>query len=291
MFAIIGAGGNVGQATSLVLREFGAPVRAILRDDAKASILKTAGCETAVTDLRDAASVAQAIAGTEDVQVIIPLRSQSEDPVGDMRRCADGIIEALKQTKPKRVLLISDYGAHVDRDIGMPSLFHGIEKRFHDLGGHVVILRSAEHMHNWARSIPAAIESGTLMQFQDPVDMAQPTIAAKDLGRISAEILGRSEYGDSVEVLHAEGPCRYSAADVAAALSELTGKSIQAVAVPRAHWEDAFAQMNPELAGILIRTNEAKNEGGLVDVGSEPREMRHGRTELIDALKAMIPGQ
>ncbi|MFS2108626.1 NAD(P)H-binding protein [Sphingomonas sp. Sphisp140] len=289
MFAIIGATGNVGFSTARALRDAGAPVRAILRNAAKGERLTAIGCGLAIADLQDSTTLARAIAGADAVQIIIPLHLETPDPAQDMRNSIASIIVALRQAAPKRVLAISDYGAHVDRDIGMPSIFHSLEAELHALGGDVTILRSAEHMHNAARGIPEALKSGTMLGFQDPVDRAQATIAAEDLGRIAAELLLRTDAPDGVEIVHAEGPRRYSAADVAAALSALSSRTITAVAVPREHWEGAFAKMPPSLADLLIKASDAKNKGGLVDIEPDVSTVRYGPTELIDALRSLLP--
>src|ERR1700744_4921926 len=113
MFAIIGATGNVGHSTSSALRQAGVPVRAILHDSAKGARLSEIGCEIAVADLQDSASLAKAIGNAEAVQVIIPLRPQTKDPAADLRLSGESILHVLRQAHPKRVLVISDYGAHV----------------------------------------------------------------------------------------------------------------------------------------------------------------------------------
>ncbi|MBP2561929.1 uncharacterized protein YbjT (DUF2867 family) [Neorhizobium galegae] len=290
MFAIIGAAGNVGYSTSKALRDAGVPVRAILHDAAKAARLSEIGCEISVADLQDSAALASAIGDADAVQVILPLRPQAADPAEDMCRSAESTVAALTQTRTKQVLAISDYGAHVADDIGMPSVFHEFEAGLRGLQSHILILRSAEHMHNWARGIPDAIQSGVLPSFQDPVDMEQPTISARDLGVIAANLLLLPEWEKPLSIIHAEGPRRYSAADVATALSELSCKTVRARPVPRSQWEGIFAKgMSASLADLLIKSNDAKNKGGLVDVEPNAGEVRHGPTELVDALRPFIP--
>jgi NAD(P)H dehydrogenase (quinone) len=288
MFAIIGAAGNVGYATSSALRQAGVPVRAILRDAAKAARLREIGCEIAMADLQDPGSLSQAIGNADAVQIIVPVSPQAKDPAEDLRRSIESVAAALAQARPKRVLAISDYGAHVADDIGMPSIFHDFEARLRRLGGHKQILRSAEHMHNWGRAIPAALASGTLPSFQDPIDMQQPTISAQDLGLISAKLLLRPDSGHDVDVIHAEGPRRYSASDVATAVSQLSGRTVHAQAVPRSQWNEAFGRMPGSLAELLMKANEAKNKGGLVDVEPKVGEVIYGSTELIDALRPLL---
>lgn len=290
MIAIIGAAGNVGYATSSALRRAGVPVRAILREAAKAARLSEIGCEVAFADLRDAAALAQAIGDADTVQIVVPPSPQAKDPAEDLRRSIESLVEAIAQARPKRVLAISDYGAHIERDIGMPSIFHGLEARLAQLDGNKLVLRSAEHMHNWARAIPAAVGSGTLPTFQDPVDMAQPTISARDLGLIAADLLLRPAGRKDLEVIHAEGPRRYSADDVASALSQISGRTVRTQVVPRRHWKATLERTMPaSLADLLIKASDAKNEGGLVDIEPNAGEVRYGTTELIDALRPLLP--
>lgn len=290
MFAIIGAAANVGYSTSSALRQAGVPVRAILRDAAKAARLSEIGCEIAMADLQDAGGLAKAIGDADAVQIIVPLSPQAKDPAEDLRRSIESLVEALAQARPKRVLAISDYGAHVADDIGMPTIFRGLEARLAQLDGHKLILRSAEHMHNWARVIPMALASGTLPTFHDPVDMVFPTISAPDLGPIAADLLLRSAGEKDLEIVHAEGPRRYSANDAAVALSQLSGRTVSAQAVPHSQWKETFERNLPaSLAELLIKAYGAQNKGGLVDIEPNAGEVRFGTTELIDALRPLLP--
>jgi len=288
MYAIVGAAGNVGYSTASALRKAGMPVRAVLRDAAKAARLKEIGCEIALGDLQDADSLAKAIGDADAVQIILPASLQAEDIAGDMHRTIESLVEGIEQARPQRVLAISDYGAHVADDIGMPSMFHAFEKRLGQVDGHTLILRSAEHMHNWGRVISVAMASGTLPSFHAPLDRVFPTIAAPDLGLIAADLLLLPAKGKSVEVVHAEGPRRYSANDVAAVLTQLLGQPIRAQAVPRSQWKEALARgMSTSFADLLIKTNDAHNQGGLIDVEPGAGEVRHGTTELVDALGSL----
>ena len=91
------------------------------------------------------------------------------------------------------------------------------------------------------------------------------------------------------DIIHAEGPRRYSANDVAAALGQLSGRTIHAQAVPRSQWKGALERMPASVAELLIKANDAKNKGGLVDVEPNAGEVVHGATELIDSLRPLLP--
>ncbi|KIW19588.1 hypothetical protein PV08_00161 [Exophiala spinifera] len=292
MIAIVGAAGKVGFATATALRNAGVPVRAILREETKASRLTEIGCETAVADLQDSAALARAIGDAESVQVIIPPAPQVKDTAAQMRQAIESVATALETVRPKHILAISDYGAHVDRDIGMPTLCRSFEERVSKVdNARKIILRSAEHMQGWGPAVLAAVTSGVLTSFHDPVDMRFPTISAPDLGVIAANLwLQLDADGKDVEIVHAEGPDRYSANDVAASLSELLGRSIRVQTVPRTQWRAAFETvMSPTLADLLIKANDAQNQPGVVDVDPNCKDVRYGTTTLIDALRPLIP--
>lgn len=277
MFAIVGAAGKVGYSTSLALRKAGLPVRAILRDESKAGPLSEIGCEIALADLQDPAALGWANA--DAVQIILP-----SDGIEEMGQSIESLAEALKQARPNRVLAISDYGAHVREDIGMPTMY----RIFDRLEMPKMFLRSAEHMQGWGLAIPVAVAAGILPSFHDPVDMKFPTISAPDLGLVAADLLLHPRTGADLQVVHAEGPRRYSANDVAVALSQLLGRMVTAQAVPRSQWQENFERfLNESAAKLLVDLYDAHNKGGLIDV--EPNgDVRYGTTELIDALQPLV---
>ncbi|KAF2154103.1 NAD(P)-binding protein [Myriangium duriaei CBS 260.36] len=290
MFAVVGASGKIGHATSLALREANMPVRAVVRHDSRSDQLRAIGCEIAVADLYDSDALAKAIAGAETVQVIVPPSLQANDGAQQMRIAIESIGSALEKTNPKRVLAISDYGAHVDHDIGMPTMCRTLEARISKLGGHKVILRSAEHMQNWARAIPAAVASGTLTSFPISTDMPLPIVSAPDVGQIAAKILLQPVEDDRLEVVHAEGPRRCSVDDVAAVLNQLLGRNIDVKVATRSQWKNGLQHaMSPSLAELLVKANDALNQGGLIDVEPDSGTVFHGTTDLLDGLRPLLP--
>ncbi|CAN7633538.1 NAD(P)H-binding protein [Acidovorax sp. LjRoot66] len=290
MFAILGAAGKVGYSTALALREAGVPVRAILRDPAKADRLRAIGCEVAVADLQDPAALGRAIADAQAVQLICPTTLQALDAVGDMRRSIDSMARALEQARPGLVLAISDYGAHVTEDIGMPSVFHGFEQRLRQLPMPKVFLRSAEHMEGWRGLIPVAAASGVLPSFHQQLDKPFPTVSAQDVGRMAAELLQHPGVAAGEHIVHAEGPRRYAATDVAETLGQLLGRTVSAQAVPRALWMEKLGRIVSEsTARLLVGIYDAHDRGGLIDVEPGRGAVRYGTTGLLEALRPLVP--
>lgn len=290
MFAILGAAGKVGYSTALALREAGVPVRAILRDPAKADRLRAIGCEVAVADLQDPAALGRAIADAQAVQLICPTTLQALDAVGDMRRSIDSMARALERARPGLVLAISDYGAHVTEDIGMPSVFHGFEQRLRQLPIPKVFLRSAEHMEGWRGLILVAAASGVLPSFHLQTAKPFPTVSAQDVGRMAADLLLHPGVATGEHIVHAEGPRRYAATDVAVALGQLLGRTVSAQAIPRAQWMEKFGRIVSEsTARLLVGIYDAHDRGGLIDVEPGQGEVRYGATGLMEALRPLVP--
>ena len=160
-----------------------------------------------------------------------------------------------------------------------------MEARLSTVPGALIFLRSAEHMQNWARVIKPALETGTLPSFHHPASKIFPTISAPDLGGIAFELLQQKPSGSNPHIVHAEGPRRYSALDVAATLSEISGRQIVAKAVPESDWISVLTRGGAsESYANEIRELFVAHNAGRIDV--EPGgEVRLGTTELREALR------
>ena len=72
MFAITGITGQVGGQVATRLLADEQPVRAVLRDAAKAAPWRERGCEVALATMDDAAALAAAFTGATAVFVLLP---------------------------------------------------------------------------------------------------------------------------------------------------------------------------------------------------------------------------
>jgi uncharacterized protein YbjT (DUF2867 family) len=287
--AVVGAAGKIGYATSSALRKAGVPVRAIMRDATNADRLRAIGCEIGLVDLRDSAGLSVEIAKADGVQIILPPPPQAEDADSEMRQIIESLVTALEKATPSRVVAISDYGAHVGRGVGMPYMFHVFEERLDRLNTDKVFLRSAEHMEGWASLIPGALATGVLWSLHHPVEGQFPTVAAPDVGLIAADLLRGASSGNGEQIVHAEGPRRYSANDVATAVSQLARRSVTAQELPRSRWEETLQLgLSPSSAKLVVDVYDAHNRGGLIDIEPSRGEVRRGATELIDALRPLV---
>jgi NAD(P)H dehydrogenase (quinone) len=285
MYAILGASGKAGRATVEKLRAQGESVRAVVRESSNTADLEALGCEMAFADLHDTDAISKAIEGATAVQVICPVTPRAKDALTDMENIIDAVTGALTATRPERILAISDYGAQIDSGTGITMIFHYMEARLSTVPGTLIFLRSAEDMQNWARVIKPAVETGVLPSFHHPVSKIFPTISAPDLGGIAVELMQQKPAGSRPYIVHAEGPRRYTALDVAATLSEILGRQIVAQELPEENWIPALTRAGAgESYAELIRELFVGHNAGLIDV-APGGEVRLGTTELREALK------
>jgi NAD(P)H dehydrogenase (quinone) len=291
MFVIFGAAGNVGRASATALRRAGHEVRAVVRDDSQRSPLAEIGCETAVADLFDPASVARAIDGAHAVQILCPVPRGHADPAVAMRHMIDASVAALRANPPPHVLALSDYGAEHPAGTGITTLFNYLETQLRPVDARLTFLRAAEHMHNWARVLPLALAQGVLPSLHHPLDKLFPTVAAEDVGLAAAALLpeaGASQV--SPRIVSIESDARVSALDVARTIGELSGREVVAREVPRGDWATMLrgAGLGEHHARLITELYDAHN-AGRIDVEADVSERRFGGTTLAQVFATLLP--
>jgi uncharacterized protein YbjT (DUF2867 family) len=287
MFVILGGNGKVGRATALALRARGDAVRVVIRDPAHADDFLQRGCDVAFADLSDATALEAALQGADTVQVICPPASPKEaDPAGVMTAYIDVAIKVLARAQPRRILAISDYGAHVNARTGIPVIFHYMERQLRALPAALVLLRSAEHMQTWRRVVPVALATGTLYSMHGSPTRLLPMVSAHDVGKIAADVLASPDYAQGTHVLHAEGPRRYGTGDVARALGQVLGREIAVREVVRGESRHALiaAGVGEGFANLLSQVYEA-HHAGHIDIEPGPSVVLRGTTTLDAALE------
>ncbi|WP_343583601.1 NmrA family NAD(P)-binding protein [Herbaspirillum sp.] len=288
MYVIFGAAGNVGRAAAQVLRAAGHAVRAVVRSPAQGETLARLGCQIALADLDDEASVRRALDGAQAVQMLCPVAHRADDPAAAMRQMIGNAARALRACPQAHVLAVSDYGAELDAGTGITLLYRELEARFKEAVPHLTLLRSAEHMQNWGRVAPVAMASGYLPTLHHPLDQRFPTVSASDVGTVAAQLLLAGHDGKGARVVSVEGPRRYDANEVARILGQACGREIVAHAVPRSDWAVLLSRagMTRNLADLIIETNDAQNDGR---IDAQPgTERRFGTTGLDQVLAALV---
>ena len=299
MYVIFGASGKVGSVTAAALRDAGKAVRAVVRDERQAQRFAAIGCETVMADLTDSQAVRSAIEGAYAVQILCPVPATDTDPEAKMRQMIDVAAEALHASPPAEVLALSDYGAEVPEGTGITLLYRYLEARLKPLRTRLTLLRSAEHMENWARVIPAALARGVLPSLHHPLTKAFPTVAARDVGAIAAQLLLDGDDSDDVDemrsdqprIVSVEGPQRISAIDVAQVLSDVAKHKVTALALPRGEWNATLhhAGLTENHTRLITELYDAHN-AGKIDVEAGQTERRFGATPLSEVIASMLSG-
>lgn len=290
MFVIFGAAGNVGRVSAAALRRAGREVRAVVRHARQGDVLAEIGCEIAVADLLDPASVARAIEGAYAVQILCPVPHADADPATTMRCMIDVSAHALRTDPPQRLLALSDYGAEHPSGTGITTLFHYLETQLAPIDSQLTFLRAAEHMHNWARLLPIALARGVLPSLHHPLSKLFPTVAAQDVGLLAAELLLDDRPAKvSPRVVSIEGEARISALDVARTLGALAHRQISAHEMPRGEWAAMLhgAGLSENHTRLITDLYDAHN-AGRIDVETEISERRFGATTLADVFASIL---
>ena len=219
MILITGATGRTGGQTARDLAARGVPVRALVRDAAKAAPLAAAGVELAIGDAGDAASVRAALRGVRKVAVILP---NGERQLEFEKQLVDLAAEA-------RV-------AHIVKISSMESLptAHNPTHRMHwESEAHIratgipwTMVRPSFYMQNFLANAYTIKTEG---RFYYPFgDTGAATLAdSRDAGAFAAHCLSTSGHeGQSYDVT---GPDKLTFHEVAETFSRELGRKVEYV--------------------------------------------------------------
>lgn len=290
VFVIFGASGNVGLSTVTTLRNAGHPVRAVLRDARHRERFVQLGCDVAIADLTDANAIAAAIDGAQAVQMLRPVPAADAEPAATMTRTIDAATAALAANPPPALLALSDYGAELEGNTGITPLFHDFEARLKTIPTQLTLLRSAEHLQNWARVLPVALGTGVLPSFHHPVGKVFPTVWAPDVGVVAARLLlDAPEGGSGPRIVSVEGARRVSVTAIAETLGAAAGRAIVAHALPRDTWNATLlrAGLSERHAQLIVDLYDVHN-AGRIDVEADVSERVYGTTTLEEALAQLV---
>jgi uncharacterized protein YbjT (DUF2867 family) len=99
-----------------------------------------------------------------------------------------------------------------------------------------------------------------------------------------------NERWEGTRVVELEGPERYSADDVAAALAAALGTPVRNEVVPRATWEDLFRTQGMQNPLPRIRMLDGFNQDW-IEFESGPNGLRKGSTTLEAAVRSLVAGR
>jgi uncharacterized protein YbjT (DUF2867 family) len=286
-YTILGVTGHVGSETAELLLRQGLPVKAVIRSGEKARIWNERRAATAVANLLDTEALTKALSDTAGLFVMTPPLLDSSDPIGEHRKMLTALDQAIRETRPGKLVYLSSIGAQHVKGTGAIKKLYDMEQVFRQLPVPTAGIRAGWFMENFAGAIDHVKATGQLVSFLDPTDLAIPMIAAKDISRLAAALLQQDWEGH--RIIELEGPCRYSADDVAQVLSYLIGKPVSAEALPSDQYAPAYRSFgaSPEAAVLMSEMNRGFNSRW-IDFEGAGNEHALGLTLLEDNLKNHI---
>ena len=286
MIAVTGITGKVGGRVARGLLAQGQTVRAVVRSRTKGDEWAALGCEVFVASLDDAAAMTEAFRGVDGIFLMTPPNYDPKPGFPDTQKNAAAISAAIEASRPGKVVFLSTVGAQV-KELNLLNNSGMTEAMLRTMPVPVAFLRAAWFMENAAWDIESA-KSGVVHSFLQPLDHKIPMVATEDIAQTAVELLGQSWEG--IRIVELEGPERYSANDVAAALASALGTPVRNEIVPRSTWEELFRSQGMEYPLPRIRMVDGFNEGW-IEFESGQRDSRKANTTLQAALQALVSGK
>jgi uncharacterized protein YbjT (DUF2867 family) len=242
MYAITGITGKVGGAAARSLLAESLPVRAVLRDEAKAAWWRTRGCDVGLAEMDDAASLTSAFRGAAGVFILPPSEFDPEPGFPEAKRVIAAVTTALAEARPGKLVCLSTIGADAPHE-NLLTQRTLMEQSLQEIGLPITFLRPGWFMENALWDIPSARDEGVLRSFLQPADKLFPMVATQDVGGLAATLL--RENGSGTRVVELEGPARISPNDLARAFATVLKRTVRVETVPRESWEQIFRSQGP----------------------------------------------
>ena len=286
MFVIAGVSGHTGSIVADHLLDQGHPVRVLVRDAAKGEPWRARGAEVAVASLEDTAALTAALAGASGAYLLLPPRPTTATPIEDNARVTASLAAAVRAARTPHVVLLSSVGAQHATGNGPIKTVHHAERELAATGAALTAVRAAYFMENWGGAL-GLLGQGVLPTFV-PQGQTLPMVATRDIGQVAAAAL--IEGGQGKTVIELAGPRDYSARDVAAALTSLTGRPVAAQDAPLEAVVPTFTSfgLSPAFAELYRELYAGVIDGTVAFEGGAARAVR-GQVPIEDVLRPMLP--
>ncbi|WP_288881498.1 SDR family oxidoreductase [uncultured Kosakonia sp.] len=282
MIALTGATGQLGQfVVEALLKSVPAKeIVAIVRNPAKAEALSKQGLIVRQGDYNDQAALTQALAGVEKLLLI------SSSEVGQRAAQHRNVINAAKAAGVKFIAYTSLL--HADTSpLGLHVEHVETEKLLAESGIPFALLRNGWYSENYLASAPAALAHGVFIGAAGEGKIASATRA--DYAAAAARVI--SEEGHAGKVYELAGDKAWTLSDLAALLSEASGKKVVYQNLSETDFAAALkgAGLPDGLAEMLADSDIGASKGGLFD-DSQTLSKLIGRptTSIADSVNDLL---
>ena len=284
MYAITGITGKIGGALARVLLADGRPVRAVVRDIKKGRFWESQGCEIALAEMQDPASLTAAFTGTDGVFILPPPEFDPAPGFPEARAVIAAVKAALESARPKKVVYLSTIGAQSTKS-NLLTQHTLIEEALGQLPMPITFLRPGWFMENAEWDVASARDQGMIASFLQPLDKPVPMVATADIGRVASELLQQNWLGKRVVEL--EGPKRISPQEIGTTFAKILGHAVRVEAVPRETWQVLFESQGTLHPLPRIQMLDGFNEGWIDFEGGQAGTIK-GKIELQTVLQELV---
>ena len=259
MFFISGITGHVGGAAARQLLAAGYAVRTLARDPRKAIQWSNRGVEVLPGDFQDAAAVAHALHGVDGAFLMLPPFFTPAPGFPEAQAIVESYCQALAEAPPPRLVALSSVGSQQPHGLGMITATHLLEQGIADFPFPVAFLRAGSFLENYLPNLALADTTGYFDTYLAPIDRPIPMAATEDIGQEAALLLTTNWTGQKIIELGS----LLSPQQVAAAMSEVLGRAVQARSIPRDQWTATLQSQGlpPAFAIPFIEMEDGFNSG------------------------------
>src|SRR5258708_15742157 len=197
MYALTGITGKVGGALARALLADRRPVRAVVRDIKKGRFWESQGCEIALAEMQDRASLTAAFTGTDGVFILPPSEFDPAPGFPEARAVIAAVKAALESACPNKVVCLSTIGAQSTKS-NLLTQRTLMEQALGELPMPITFLRPGWLMENAEWDVASARAKGMFASFLQPLAKPVPMVATADLGQITSDLFHPTWFGNLV---------------------------------------------------------------------------------------------
>lgn len=256
MITVFGATGNTGAPLVDSLLAKGSKVRAVTSDPAKVDVLKAKGCEAVTANFTDPAALERACAGAERIYLVTPAHL-------DMRRWKANVIGAAKAAGVRHVVLATGLGASPKARVTFGQWHSETQELVKESGLDWTFVQPTYFMQNLLWQVGNIAKTGV---YHDDLGGPVAWIDARDIADVAAEAL--TGPGHEGKTYGLTGPEALTGEDIAAMLSEVTGRAITCapLSVEDAKAAMIAAGMQEEVAAAMVELASIAPKGCLAGI-------------------------
>lgn len=259
---VTGATGTVSSEVVKALASRGVTLLAAVRSIDKAEQLQKLhpDVQPVELDYSRPETVQAAFAGVNRVFLLTPF-------TGDQVAIGKQLVDAAKQAGVQQVVLLSGAGADAQPGTQINHWHRAVEVYLEQSGVPFTVLRPSGFMQNFLTYNGESIRQENVFYLAIG-DGHVNYIDVRDIAAVAASVLTAPVAAHQSQIYTLTGPAAVSSEEVAAALSEATGRTIRYVAVPEEAAAQAMAQAPDWMRDGLLELYRLYKDGGAAWVTS-----------------------